>query len=63
MTTPTPVRTLYALVDYTDHTGHAHTRGTAVQYPVTDRQASELLRRGVLGSRPPRRQPGEAVRT
>lgn len=51
-------RTLYVLVDYKDRTG-SHTRGEALQFPQGDREADELLRRGVLATRPVRRQAGE----
>jgi hypothetical protein len=53
-------RTLYVVVEYTDHSGVRHERGEAVQYPKTDREASELARRGVLATKPVRRQAGEA---
>lgn len=57
MTDQTP-RTLYVLVEFTD--GHnTHQRGTALQYAPDDRQADELLHRGVLSTKPVRRQAGE----
>lgn len=56
--TDQPLRTLYVLVDYTD--GRlVHTRGEAVQYLATDREADALLHRGVLSPKPVRRQPGD----
>lgn len=55
--TDTP-RTLYVLVDYKDTTG-THTRGEAVQFHQDNRDANELLRRGILSPKPVRRQPGE----
>jgi hypothetical protein len=51
-----PPRTLYVLIDYTDGRNH-HQRGTAVQFHPDDRQADELLHRGVLSIRPVRRTP------
>jgi hypothetical protein len=51
-------RTLYVLVDYKDRTG-THARGEVLQFPQGDREADELLRRGVLSTRPIRRQAGE----
>jgi hypothetical protein len=55
--TDTP-RTLYVLVDYKDRTG-THTRGEAVQFTPDDREANELLHRGVLSTKPVRRQAGD----
>jgi hypothetical protein len=56
----TPLRTFYVLVEYTDGRT-VHSRGTTVQYDTADRQADELLRRGVLSTRPVRRQPGDTA--
>lgn len=55
--TDTP-RTLYVLVDHIDATA-THIRGDAVQFAPDDREADELLRRGVLSTKPVRRQAGE----
>lgn len=51
-------RTLYVLVPYTDRQG-TYERGQAVQFRPHDREAGELLRRGVLSPKPIRRQAGE----
>lgn len=51
-------RTLYVLVDYKDRTT-THTQGDAVQFTADDREADELLHRGVLSTKPVRRQAGE----
>lgn len=51
-------RTLYVLVDYTDTTG-THKRGEAVQFTPDDREANELLHRGIVSPKPVRRQAGE----
>jgi hypothetical protein len=51
-------RTLYVLVDYKDRQG-THQRGETVQFTPDDREANELLHRGVLGTKPVRRQAGE----
>lgn len=51
-------RTLYVLVDYHDRTGN-HTRGEAVQFAPDDREADELLLRGVISPKPVRRQAGD----
>jgi hypothetical protein len=56
------VRTLYVQVDYTDHLGTDHVRGDSVQYQKSDREGSELVRRGVLSMKPVRRQAGEGGR-
>lgn len=52
-------RTLYVLVDYSPDRHTTHTRGTAVQFQPGDRQADELLHRGILSTRPVRRQAGD----
>jgi hypothetical protein len=54
----TDTRTLYVLVNYTDHAA-THQRGESVQFTTDDREADELLRRGVLTTHPVRRQAGE----
>ena len=56
------MRTLYVQVDYKDHEGVDHSRGDSVQYPKGDTEGSELIRRGVLSSKPVRRQAGEGGR-
>lgn len=52
-------RTLYVVVDYTDAQGE-HKRGDSVTYESDDREGSELLRRGVLSSKPVRREAGQS---
>lgn len=59
MTRETTDRTLYVAVDYTDAQGE-HTRGDSVTYAVGDREGSELLRRGVLSTKPVRREAGQS---
>ncbi len=56
------MRTLYVQVDYKDHAGVDHARGDSVQYAKGDTEGSELLRRGVLATKPVRRQAGEGGR-
>lgn len=51
------LRTLYVLVTYTDRQG-TYERGQAVQFHPHDREAAELLRRGILSPKPVRRQAG-----
>lgn len=58
MTDEQPTRTLHVLVDYTDPSG-AHQRGESVQFATDDREAGELLRRGILSTKSVRRQAGE----
>lgn len=60
MTRETKDRTLYVVVDYTDAQGVEHSRGDSVTYPVADRDGNELLRRGILSSKPVRREAGQS---
>lgn len=53
-------RTLYVQVDYIDAKKVPHKRGESVKYPVSDTEATELVRRGVLSSKPVRRAAGES---
>lgn len=59
MTEEEPARTLYVQVDYKAADGTEHEAGSSVQYKVSDREALELLRRGVLSKTPVRRRGGE----
>jgi hypothetical protein len=52
-------RTLYVVVDYTDARG-SHSRGDTVVFAAEDREASELLHRGVLSTKPVRRSAGQS---
>jgi hypothetical protein len=51
-------RTLYVLVDYTDNQKVVHAVGESVKFAKDDREANELLRRGVLSPKPVRRSAG-----
>lgn len=53
-------RTLYVVVDYKGPDGVDHTRGESVTFAEGDRLPSELLQRGVLSTKPVRREPGSA---
>lgn len=59
MTTDTE-RTLYVQVDYIDSNGAEHKRGESVKFAKGDKEGSELLRRGVLATKPVRRAAGES---
>lgn len=62
MTDDQPLRTLYVLVDYTTDGGTTtHTRGESVQFTPDDHEPDELLLRGILTTKPVRRQPGETA--
>lgn len=60
MTRETKDRTLYVQVAYTDARGGEHKRGDSVTYAMADREGSELLRRGVLSTKPVRREAGQS---
>jgi hypothetical protein len=60
MTKETKDRTLYVQVDFTDSQGNEHKRGDSVTYAVGDQDGSELLRRGVLSTKPVRREAGQS---
>jgi hypothetical protein len=53
-------RTLYVQVDYTNAQGREYKRGDSVAFAVGDREGSELLRRGVLSTKPVRREAGQS---
>jgi hypothetical protein len=60
MTQETKDRTLYVVVDHIDAQGNERTRGDSVTYAVDDREGSEMLRRGVLSTKPVRREAGQS---
>lgn len=52
------VRTYYVQIDYIDDRGVEHKRGESVKYPLADIEGPELLRRGVVSTKPVRKDSG-----